>query len=195
MQQIYLARHGQSTYLKRGLANGDPSLDVPLTVLGRAQAARLGVALAGVPLHLGVTSLFPRTKETARIALTGHDVPLIEDRDLDDVRYGVFEGTPLRQFREWERSHPMDAAPEGGESRRHVVERCAAALEMLLGRSEDTILVVSHDMVVGYMRNAAAGIPPTPHLRHCKPATSYLISRAQAERARQTLRVWLAATA
>ncbi len=194
MLDLYLSRHGESTYEADGIADGDPTRHVPLTGRGRKEAADLGAELRSVPIELCVTSEFPRTRETADIALRGRDVPIITDAELNDIRYGIFEGKPLDDFHAWEHSHSPNAAPRGGESRRHVAERCVRALTALLAREERIILVVSHEMVVGYILNAARGTTPQGHTAHLPPATPFVLPRTDVEKALQTLRAWLDAT-
>ncbi|TMM19798.1 MAG: histidine phosphatase family protein [Actinobacteria bacterium] len=142
MEQAFLARHAESESSTRGLTNGDPRTAVPLTAEGREQARRLGDLLADTELDLCVTSEFERTQETADLALAGRDVPRIVLPGLNDIRFGQFEGGPLREYRAWARAHgPSAEAPGGGESRvetvrRYVLDACdsrapAAAVEQV----------------------------------------------------------------
>src|SRR5438132_5926758 len=74
--QLYvIARHGESTLNYENRINGDPSIPVQLTERGRDEARLLGQQLAYVPLQLCLHSDFPRTRETAEVALAGRDVP------------------------------------------------------------------------------------------------------------------------
>jgi len=99
MEQAFLTRHAESESSTRGLTNGDPRTAVPLTAEGREQARRLGDLLADTELDLCVTSEFERTQETADLALAGRDVARIVLPGLNDIRFGQFEGGPLREYR------------------------------------------------------------------------------------------------
>ena len=73
MERAILVRHAESAASAKGLLNGDPYRYVPLTKKGRQQARHLGELLKEQPIGLGITSRFPRTRETADIALEGED--------------------------------------------------------------------------------------------------------------------------
>src|SRR5947209_3873659 len=105
MNDVIVARHGESVAIAEGIANGDPVRDRGLTEAGRRQAQELGRLLAGERIDLCVTSAFPRTQETARIALTGLDVPFTVLETLNDIRLGELEGKPRDEYRAWVKSH------------------------------------------------------------------------------------------
>jgi len=75
MRLYVIARHGESTLNFENRINGDPTVGVELTENGRQEAALLGQQVAHLPLELCVHSRFPRTRETAEIALAERDVP------------------------------------------------------------------------------------------------------------------------
>jgi len=56
MDEVILARHGESELSVVGTVNGDPAVACGLTPAGEAQALRLGEQLAAVELDLCVTS-------------------------------------------------------------------------------------------------------------------------------------------
>ena len=72
---LILARHGESEASARGVMNGVPGAGVALTDTGRAQAERLGVALRDTQLARCVVTPFPRTLQTAHLALGAPRVP------------------------------------------------------------------------------------------------------------------------
>jgi broad specificity phosphatase PhoE len=71
-----IARHAHSRLNEERRVNGDPSLHVPLTDTGVAEARRLGLEVAGIRLDLCVHTRFDRTRQTAELALAGREVPL-----------------------------------------------------------------------------------------------------------------------
>ncbi len=158
MDELIVARHGESEYSAVGRVNGDPSVRVDLTEAGRAEALALGEALAADPIDLCVTSEFARVRQTADLALGDRAVPRVVLADLNDVDAGDFEGGGLEAMREWLRDAGPTATPPGGrEPRVDCVRRYARALRWLLDRPERTILAVSHGLFVTYTVRAAAG--------------------------------------
>jgi broad specificity phosphatase PhoE len=159
VQVLLLARHGQSQLNAAGVVNGDPRLDPGLSVQGIAEAQRLEAQIAGIAIDLCVVSDFPRAQQTVAIAIgeTRANVPRIVDPELGDVRIGDLEGQPLQAYRDWKRGHRRDDPFPGGESLDDAAQRYAAAFERLLGRGEETIFCVCHEIPVRYVVNAAAG--------------------------------------
>jgi broad specificity phosphatase PhoE len=92
VERVVLARHGESELSLVGRTNGDPSLAVGLTEAGREQAHRLGRDLADEAIDLCVTSEFLRAQETADLALESRQVPRLVLAELNDIRFGEFEG-------------------------------------------------------------------------------------------------------
>jgi broad specificity phosphatase PhoE len=152
-----LTRHAHSTLNVESRINGDPRVPVPLTEEGVAEASRLGVQLAQLPLELCVHTRFGRTRETAEAALAGRNVPQLEEPLLDDIHVGELEGETIEAYRAWKRMHRRGEAFPGGESLDDAGRRYARAFRVLLGRPERAILVVCHEIPVRYALNAAAG--------------------------------------
>jgi 2,3-bisphosphoglycerate-dependent phosphoglycerate mutase len=157
MDRVVLARHGESERSVEGLTNGDPRVACALTATGREEARRLGAALAEDSIDLCVTSEFERVLETANLALEGRDVPRLVLADLNDIRFGEFEGLPLMDYRAWAHAHgPEDVVP-GGDSRAQTVARYVRAYRTILARPEELVLVVAHGLPVRRSRRF-----PTP---------------------------------
>ena len=188
MEQVVLARHGESVFSARALVNGDLSVECPLTERGEDEARRLGEALANEPIELCVMSEFERTQETADLALAGREVPRLVLPELNDPSYGVFEGGALDEYREWARSHGSGDAPDGGESRRELVARYARAFRSVLDRPERTVLVVAHSLPIAYMLGEPARRMPV--VEH---ATAHRLSAEDGREAVERLEAWLAA--
>lgn len=149
MERAILVRHGESTASAKGLLNGDPYHYYALTRAGRKQAKALGERLREEAIDLCVTSRFPRTRETADLALEGRPIPRLVVPDLDDVRVGEFEGKPVEDLRLWQRTHaPTDPIPGGGESRVDSITRYCAAFQSLLTSDEASLLVVAHGLPI-----------------------------------------------
>lgn len=192
IQTLILTRHGETTYSSRALADSDPSRQIPLTAKGRAQAQALGRELIAVPIDLCITSEFPRTIQTADLALSGRAIPRVIDACFDDISYGSFEGKPLSQYEEWQQTHPMDMAPpRSDESRVGAVRHYRQGLRRVLARKEHTILLVIHDFPLGVILRAAHGEDPTDHTIHIPYATPTRLSETDVRHASSHLEKWL----
>jgi broad specificity phosphatase PhoE len=195
VQQALLTRHAESEFSVRGLTNGDPELEVALTELGREQARHLGELLAGTSIDLCVVSEFQRAQETADLALEGCDVPRLVLPELNDIRFGEFEGRLLADYRAWARGHgPEDEVP-GGESRAESVRRYVAGFRAVVERPEQTILVVAHSLPIRYVLNAAAGGLPKPAMEQVPYAEPLPVSAAELTQAVERLETWALAPA
>jgi len=192
VRRLLAARHGESELSAKALVNGDPGVACPLTELGRVQAQALGTALADERIDLCVVTEFERVRETAEIALSGREVPLLVLPELNDPRYGEFEGGSIVAYREWAWARgPLDA-PEGGEHRGELAGRYARGFRALSVRPEDTILVVAHSLPLAYLRDAAAGTAPRSRMDMVDYAQVLRLEAAEVERAVGVLEAWAA---
>lgn len=191
MDEVILARHGESELSVGGIVNGDPTVPCALTAAGREQAQRLGDLLADTELDLCVTSEFERVRETADLALAGRHVPRVALLELNDVRFGRFEGSMLGEYRKWAGANePTTAAPEGGESRAATIARYVSAYRTILARPEPTILVVTHGLPIRYILNALDGRPPEPLVDQVPYAEPYRLSARDLDGAVTLLEAW-----
>jgi broad specificity phosphatase PhoE len=152
-----LARHGESTLNIERRVNGDPLVPVALTERGREEARRLGEQVAEFPFEACVHTRFPRTRETAELALSGREgVPLVEEPLLDDIYIGDLEGEKLEDYRTWKRAHSRNDAFPGGESLNDAARRYAKAFRGLIDSTWSTVLVVCHEIPIRYALNGGA---------------------------------------
>ena len=191
MEELILARHGESEFSARERVSGDPSVACPLTGTGEEQARRLGELLADEEIDLCVVTEFERTQQTADLALAGRDVPRLVLAELNDPRAGRFEGARFSDFREWRLAHgPLADPPGGGESSAAIARRLARGLGKLLERPERRILLVGHSLPIAYVLGAAEGRNPAaelPMLGHGEP---HRLTAAELERAVERLERW-----
>lgn len=194
MDELILARHGESLYSALGRLNGDPSLPCPLTPDGIAQAEHLGALVADAEIEVWSVTDFERTAQTAARARDGQGAATVVIGELNDPRYGRYEGATLEEYREWSFSAPAsERAPGGGESRVDVVERYLRGLELLLARPEGCVAAVAHSLPIAYVLGAAQGETPRPRTELVAYATPYRLDRTMVERAVGVLAGWLAA--
>ncbi len=183
MRLFVVARHAESTLNHERRVNGDPSRPVGLTEQGREEARQLGIQLANVPVDACVHTRFPRTRETAEIALAGRGVPFVVAPLLDDIDVGDFDGAPVEEYRTWKHSHPRHVPFPGGESLDDAASRYAQGWEGVLGLPNRTVVVVCHEIPLRYALNGAGGSDsldgPVHELRNAAP---YLFDEASLAR-------------
>jgi broad specificity phosphatase PhoE len=191
MDEVILARHGESEFSVVGIVNGDPAIACALTETGREQARRLGQLLADTELDLCVTSEFERVGETADLAIAGRNIPRLVLAELNDVRFGSFEGGTLADYRKWASGNePTTAASGGGESRATTISRYVSAYRTILARPEPTILVVAHGLPIRYILNALDDRPPEPLVDQVPYAEPYRLSARELRGAVSLLEEW-----
>lgn len=194
VEKALLVRHGESEYSVDLRLNGEVGAGVGLTSRGREEARRLGEALTDEAIDLCATSAFHRTVETADLALAGRHVPRLVLPELNDPRYGAFEGATLEEYRAWAASARSDEQPsDDGESRLEIVARYARALRILLARDERTVLVVTHSLPIAYVLATQDGELPRPRVPLVEHAEVYRFTTAELERAADALERWVAA--
>ncbi len=192
VEAVILARHGESELSVVGRTNGDPSTACALTEAGREQAHRLGRLLEGDEPGLCVVSEFQRAQETADIALAGLEVPRLVLPELNDIRFGDYEGRALTEYRAWAHAHgPEEPAPGGGDSRAETVRRYIRAYRTILARPEQTILVVAHGLPVRYVLDAVAGGDPAAAVAQVPYAEPFRLTREHLEGAVSRLEAWV----
>ena len=138
-----------------------------------------------------MTSEFERAQETADLALAGRDVPRLVLADLNDIRFGEFEGRPLTEYRAWAHAHgPEDVVP-GGDSRAQTVARYVRAYRTILARPEETVLVVAHGLPVRYVLDALEGRNPAAAVAQVPYAEPFRLSAQELETAVRRLESWV----
>jgi broad specificity phosphatase PhoE len=182
-----VTRHAESTVNSTGMLSSDPLRPVDLSARGRYQAYRLGLQLAHVEVEVAVHSRFVRTRLTAELALQGRGIPLLTEPDLDEVRAGVFDGAPIHDYWAWKANHSRTRRFPLGESLDGAARRYAAALARLLDRPERITLVVSHELAVRSIVEAASPLDAARPAGAIPNAAPYLLDEAALRRAAQRL--------
>jgi broad specificity phosphatase PhoE len=171
---LWLIRHGESAGNRardEAEANGlavidlaERDMDVPLSDLGRRQAASVGMWIGQMDAReqptVVLVSPYVRAEQTAEIALekAGLDhLPKITDERLREREFGVLDGLTIRGIRE---RFPEEAdrrarlgkfyhRPPGGESWADVIKRVRDVIhEMGRDYPGERVLVVAHQVVV-----------------------------------------------
>lgn len=148
--RLLLTRHGETTANVRRIFSGHT--DVALTPLGVRQARALARRLADEPIVAAYASDLSRARETARLALGGRDIPVIEEPGLREFHFGTWEGLSFREVRErfpdgWQQFLALsdDFCAPDGEPLRETRRRIAETVQRIVAaHTEETVLVVAH---------------------------------------------------
>lgn len=161
---LHCIRHGESEFNAQHRIQGQ--LDPPLSPLGIAQSRALASALAGLPTGVVVHSPLRRAVETATPVAEAAKRRLVVLDDLQEIHAGVFQGSAWAEIvarypdeaRRWKNQDP-DFRPEGGETRRELMERGRKAFEAIRALDEKEVIVVTHGGLLGAALKALLRIP------------------------------------
>jgi len=154
---LRFVRHGATAANAAGLRCGG-DLDLPLTDLGREQAAMAArqVATMQPPVGLIVTSDLARTRETAAIiAEVIPGTPIVVQPTFAERRLGEWNLLTIAETQAWfEARH----TPPGGESDKEFIDRIARALRGIKKQLSQRPLLVGSKGVARVM-GELIGIP------------------------------------
>ncbi|HZC26506.1 MAG TPA: histidine phosphatase family protein [Actinopolymorphaceae bacterium] len=171
MATLFLVRHGRTKANADGiLAGWTPG--VGLDEVGQGQAGTLATRFGTIPVVGLVTSPLDRCRETAEVLTAADGRPdAVVDERLGEVRYGDWEGKPLKNLAKeplWKvvQQHPSGVTfpGAGGEALRGMADRAVAAVREWDARIEeehgpDAIWVaVSHGDVIKAIVADALGV-------------------------------------
>lgn len=91
---IYVLRHGITQWNKLKKVQG--AMDIPLAPEGIELAKRTGEALKDVPFDICFTSPLTRARQTAHYVLGNRQIPVIEDKRIQEIDFGVLEGSRFK---------------------------------------------------------------------------------------------------
>lgn len=145
---LHLIRHGQSTWNAEGRLQGQ-TMDVPLTGLGRRQAADAAGHLGPHRLAAVWSSDQLRARRTAEIIAKPHGLGVTLTPLLREQALGELEGTLIRDLREEpvpEDVHISEVCWGGGESVQQVHSRMLRLCDALDQQFDETdeVALVSH---------------------------------------------------
>jgi probable phosphoglycerate mutase len=157
IQQVYLARHGETEWSLSGQHTG--VTDIPLTENGRNLAKRLAPVLATERFALVLTSPLERARKTCELAGLGAHAEI--DRDLMEWNYGEYEGLTPKQI---DAQAPgwmifTDGCP-GGESPAQVSAR-ADRLVARVRSVEGDVALFAHGHIFRVFAARWLGLPAT----------------------------------
>ncbi|MCI5621344.1 MAG: histidine phosphatase family protein [Lachnospiraceae bacterium] len=158
--KIYLMRHGETDYNKKGLIQG--RLDIPLNENGLelARLTRDGFDRDGIRFDYCYCSPLIRARQTADILLEGTDTPITYDERICEMNFAEGEGIPLKQISEDPQYKNIDYlfhdpekyhATEKGEDYADLFARVSDFLENELYAHEndyENVLVCCHGGII-----------------------------------------------
>lgn len=152
---IYLIRHGETDFNRRGVVQGS-GVDSDLNEMGRAQAQAFFQAYQHVPFQKIYVSGLKRTYQTAE-PFINLGIPYEKLTGLNEISWGIMEGrAPGNTDDEYYRSL-TDAwssgntarTTDGGESPDQVVVRQREAMDVILSHpDENPILIAMHGRAI-----------------------------------------------
>ena len=160
--KIYFVRHGETDWNKERKIQGQ--VDIPLNEFGRHLARETAKGLRDVPFDVCFTSPLGRARETAQIILQGRDVPILEDKRILEMNFGVLEGKCCSKegwdvpdsFQMFFDDPVHYQAPEGGEDFQAVRKRTGNFLNWLFAQEQyrdSTVLVTTHGAAMAGLLN------------------------------------------
>lgn len=150
---LYFARHGETVHNKNKCYYG--SIDVDITENGILQAEKGSELLRNIDFNKVYVSEMKRTVQTANILLKDKQCSLIQDKRINEINFGVFEGKGYNELeklysKEWKLwcSDWKGFTPPQGESYIEFYARIKSFMDDILKLDEDNVLIVTHSGVI-----------------------------------------------
>lgn len=156
--KIYLVRHGQTEWNKRGKLQGQ--VNIALAPEGVWQAEKTAEGMKDIPFDIIFSSPLKRAYSTAEIIRAGREIPIIRDDRLKEMSFGIMEG---RKFAKIKNSTTMTRAkrlfsdpahyraPKYGESFYDLIKRTDEFFKeqiLPLEGEKETVLITAHGAVI-----------------------------------------------
>lgn len=152
---IYLIRHGQTEYNRKGVVQGS-GIDAPLNDVGIFQAQAFYNAYRHIPFDRVYTSTLQRSIQSVQQFLDD-GLPHTQLAGLNEINWGEKEGKAANSenhayyasvIKAW-REGNLDMAITGGESPLMVMERQKPALDHILAQQQEKkILICMHGRAI-----------------------------------------------
>jgi broad specificity phosphatase PhoE len=163
MTELILARHGQTAWNVGEVFRGQT--DVDLNETGLRQAELLADYLNGRKIEAVYSSPMNRALKTAAAIAAKQGTKIVVARELNDLKFGEWEGLPLVEVREkypamfavWEQTPHLVQIP-GGEGLHDVTRRAVTFVHDIVAKHQGTVVLVSHRVVVKVLTLALLGL-------------------------------------
>ncbi len=152
MTELILARHGQTAWNVVEVFRG--RADVDLDETGLEQAELLAAYLRERKIEVVYSSPLIRAQKTAAAIAAKHRLEVITAKELNDLKFGEWEGLPLTEvrekyptlFTEWVQTPHLVKIP-AGETLEDVTKRATFFVKKAITQHQGTIVMVSHRVV------------------------------------------------
>ncbi|WP_405060318.1 histidine phosphatase family protein [Kribbella sp. NBC_01505] len=135
-------RHGQTDYSMQHRVNGDPAYPILLNRAGHRACGRARASMPSSDTRTWITSEFPRARQTTMLLMGSSTAEPLVDPQLNELDYGMFEGTPFLSYGEWLDRNGADERPEGAaESQREGIVRMLRGLSVVPTYPGDRVIV------------------------------------------------------
>lgn len=147
-KELYIIRHGETELNRLGIVQGR-GVNTDLNDTGRAQAAAFYEKYKDVPFQKIYTSNLVRTHQTVQ-GFIDAGIPWEQVAGLDELAWGQWEGKPndetviaaFKDIMEKWQGGDYDAMFEGGESPNMVQARQKQAMELIMSRPEEKLVLI-----------------------------------------------------
>jgi alpha-ribazole phosphatase len=164
MTKLYLVRHGETEYNKKGCYYG--WTDCSLTSEGIEQSEALREVFKQIEYEIILSSDLKRATETANI-INCHAIELVTDHRLRELNFGKWEGKHYKEIIEEYCEHWnlwvedwINAVPTDGESLISMNNRICEYMDEILAKYKDkSIVIVSHNGVLRIISAYLLGLP------------------------------------
>jgi probable phosphoglycerate mutase len=164
MKRLFVVTHPEASHHLDGLVAG--WFDSDLTHIGRQQADRIANRLQHLLLREDVevfSSDLKRAVQTADAIAAKLAIKAEPLHDLREMSFGIAEGRPVSWLNARRVPPPDDqldfAHAEGGETRREVAHRIYRAMDVILARSMENQIIVTHGYALTFVVAAWIGMP------------------------------------
>lgn len=196
---LYFTRHGETRWNVEKKIQG--TTDIPLNENGRNQAEALAKTLLSKrdeetfhPVCV-YTSPQLRAAQTAQISADALGIPCVAMEGLREMDLGEWEGLNWDIIREeygerylfWN-SHRRHVHTPGGENYDEVLGRTLAALDEILNRETEDVLIVTHSAVLMALRCYLADLPFEEMVRRFRTKNTELVKIEEEEIRRAIVR-------
>lgn len=153
--KLYFVRHGETEWNVLKKIQG--KTDIPLNENGRKQARELAEKFVNekLPAVRAYTSPQLRAAETAKAAADALGIACEELDDLREMDLGEWEGSnwdiieaEYGETYDYWNTHRRYVKTPGGECYNDVLERTLNALEYILSKETEDVLVVTHSAIL-----------------------------------------------
>lgn len=163
--KLYCVRHGETQFNSEGRIQGQ--YDSQLSPLGLRQCQAVAEALTGQAIDAVIASPLTRALRSAECIADHLQLKVVVEPRLMEINAGIFQTLTWHEIAErfpaesaqWRTQNPDFRIP-GGESRRDLMIRAAAAFATIREADYRQAVVVAHGGTLSAAFKSLLGIPP-----------------------------------